>query len=117
MYEAKRQKGEIIVEGEDEPKILEPLYHYKITGFAPNQAKKEAFGSATDKEKPALPKWEFLGKKSDLKEEDKEEFIMLKDIYTLGVCILELMIGRFGTHRHLLSVDMLPSQWSNQPAS
>jgi|LauGreDrversion4_2_1035121.scaffolds.fasta_scaffold26361_1 hypothetical protein len=36
MYEAKRQKGEIIVEGEDEPKILEPLYHYKITGFAPN---------------------------------------------------------------------------------
>jgi hypothetical protein len=42
---------------------------------------------------------------------------MLKDIYTLGVCILELMIGRFGTHRHLLSIDMLPGQWSNQPAS
>jgi hypothetical protein len=42
---------------------------------------------------------------------------MLKDIYTLGVCILELMIGRFGTHRHLLSIEMLPSQWSNQPAS
>ena len=34
---------------------------------------------------------------------------MLKDIYTLGVCILELMIGRFGTHKHLLTIDMLPS--------
>lgn len=64
---------------------------------------------STDKEKTSLPKWEFLCKKTDLKEEDKDEFIMLKDIYTLGICILELMIGRFGTHRHLLSVDMLPS--------
>ena len=34
---------------------------------------------------------------------------MLKDIYTLGVCILELMIGRFGTHKNLLTIDMLPS--------
>jgi hypothetical protein len=78
---------------------------------------KEAFGTEAEKEKPPLPKWEFLYKKADLKEEDKEELLMLKDIYTLGVCILELMIGRFGTHRHLLTIDMLPSQWANQPAS
>ena len=108
MYENKRQNGELILEGEDEPKIIEPLYHYKITGFAPNEAMKEAFGDGTEKEKHPLPKWEFLNRKADLKEEDRGELIMLKDIYTLGVCILELMIGRFGTHRHLLTIDMLP---------
>ncbi len=109
MYETKRQRRDQIVEGEDEPKIIEPLYHFKITGFSPVQAMKEAFGTITDKEKPPLPQWEFLHKKTDLKKEDKDELIMLKDIYTLGVCILELMIGRFGTHRHLLTIDMLPS--------
>ena len=113
MYEEKRHRGEMIIEGEDEPRLIEPQYHFKITGFAPKQAMKEAFGTGQEKEKHPLPQWEFLSKKADLREEDKEEYIMLKDVYTLGVCVLELMIGRFGTHRHLLTIEMLPSQWSS----
>jgi len=35
MYEEKRQRGEMIIEGEDEPRLIEPQYHFKITGFAP----------------------------------------------------------------------------------
>ena len=33
------------VEGEDEPKLIDPLYHFKITGFAPIQSMAEVFGS------------------------------------------------------------------------
>jgi len=35
----------LILEGEDEPKLIEPIFHFKITGFSPSLAMQEAFGT------------------------------------------------------------------------
>jgi len=38
---------------------------------------------------------------------------MMKDIYSVGVCIIELMIGRFGHKLFSIQVDCLPLAWAN----
>lgn len=42
---------------------------------------------------------------------------MLKDIYSLGICILELMIGRVSEDRFSISIDSLPLTWAELPQS
>jgi hypothetical protein len=43
---------------------------------------------------PEASYWPFSKQKKQVSENEKKEVIMLKDIYTLGIAILELMIGR-----------------------
>ena len=38
--------------------------------------------------------------------------LKLKDIYNLGICIFELMIGRFARKRHSISLDNVPLTWA-----
>ena len=42
---------------------------------------------------------------------------MLKDIYSLGICILELMIGRTSKQKFSISLDSLPLTWAEFPES
>lgn len=42
---------------------------------------------------------------------------MLKDIYALGICLLELMIGRIGASKFSISLDSLPLTWAEFPES
>ena len=42
---------------------------------------------------------------------------MLKDIYSLGICILELMIGRTSKQQFSISLDSLPLTWAEFPES
>jgi hypothetical protein len=44
------------------------------------------------------------------------EVLMLKDIYAIGVCILEMMIGRFGLEYNI-NIDNIPNEWGNLPES
>lgn len=38
--------------------------------------------------------WPFARQKKKISDAEKVEILMLKDIYALGICILEMMIGR-----------------------
>jgi len=40
------------------------------------------------------------------------ELLMMKDIYSLGICVLELMIGRESEQRFSISLDSLPLTWA-----
>ena len=42
---------------------------------------------------------------------------MLKDIYAIGVCILEMMIGRFDKLKFNINIDNIPTEWGNLPES
>lgn len=42
---------------------------------------------------------------------------MLKDIYALGICILEMMIGRVSANKFSISLDSLPLTWAEFPES
>jgi predicted nucleotide-binding protein len=55
--------------------------------------------------------------KKKLTDREKIEILMLKDIYSLGICILELMIGRTSTSKFSISLDSLPLTWAEFPES
>ena len=61
--------------------------------------------------------WPFARSKKTLTEREKIEILMLKDIYSLGICILELMIGRTSTSKFSISLDSLPLTWAEFPES
>ena len=42
---------------------------------------------------------------------------MLKDIYSLGIAILELMIGRTSKQNFSISLDSVPLTWAEYPES
>lgn len=42
---------------------------------------------------------------------------MLKDIYSLGICLLEMMIGRVSENRYSITIDSLPLTWAELPES
>ena len=48
-------------------------------------------------------------------EVEKSEIMMLKDIYSMGICVLELMIGRTSAQKYSISLDSLPLTWSEFP--
>jgi hypothetical protein len=56
--------------------------------------------------------WPFSRNKKLLSEREKIEVLMLKDVYSFAVCVLELMIGRTGTHESNIALDTLPLTWA-----
>ena len=60
--------------------------------------------------------WPF-SKSRKLSESEKIEVLMLKDIYSLGICVLELMIGRFSHNNYSISLDSLPLTWAEYKES
>lgn len=61
--------------------------------------------------------WPFARQKKKISDSEKIEILMLKDIYALGICILELMIGRVSANKYSISLDSLPLTWSEFPES
>jgi serine/threonine protein kinase len=61
--------------------------------------------------------WPFARQKKKISDGEKIELLMLKDIYALGICILELMIGRQSESRFSISLDSLPLTWAQYPES
>jgi len=68
---------------------------------------------------PEASYWPFSQHKDpkDLTEKEKLEVLMLKDIYAIGVCILEMMIGRFDRLKFNINIDNIPTEWGNLPES
>jgi len=60
---------------------------YKITDFAPLTSIKKEINTKGSY-------YPFSKQKTTISDKEKQEVIMLKDIYHLGIAILELMIGR-----------------------
>ena len=83
---------------------------YKITNFTPGTAMK-------------LPEtneanfWPFTKGRSRISDPEKLEILMLKDIYSLGICLLELMIGRYNIDKFSISLDSLPLTWAEYAES
>ena len=61
---------------------------------------------------PEAAFWPFAKSKKEISDREKVEVLMLKDIYSLGVCILELMIGRASKTKFSISLDSLPLTWA-----
>lgn len=61
--------------------------------------------------------WPFSKQKKNLTQNEKLEVLMLKDIYSLGVCILEMMIGRTSKYNFSISLSSLPLTWAEFPES
>ena len=83
---------------------------FKINDFCP----------ATSMQLPLNEKanyWPFAKNKKTVSNQEKKEVLMLKDIYSLGICILELMIGRFGKKTYSISLESLPLTWAEFPES
>lgn len=84
---------------------------YKINNFRPGSTRDAPLSSE-------LNSWSFAkGNKRPFTEGEKVEILMLKDIYSLGICILELMIGRFSENRYSITIDSLPLTWAEYPES
>lgn len=47
--------------------------------------------------------------------DERLDFLKLKDIYSIGICILELMIGRSDLHIHNIALDTVPLTWAEYP--
>ena len=83
---------------------------YKLTHFTP--------GSSMNL--PLTEKanfWPFIRGKNKQNESEKLEILMLKDIYSLGICLLELMIGRTSNNKYSISLDSLPLTWAEYAES
>ena len=61
--------------------------------------------------------WPFVRGRARLSEAESIEILMLKDIYSLGICLLELMIGRFETNKYSITIDSLPLTWAEYAES
>lgn len=62
--------------------------------------------------------WGFVkNQNKQFSETEKLEILMLKDIYAVGVCILEMMIGRFDRLKFNINIDHIPTEWGNLPES
>jgi len=62
--------------------------------------------------------WQFSkGRRKDFTPNEKKEILMLKDIYSLGICMLEMMIGRISENQYSITIDSLPLTWAELPES
>lgn len=55
--------------------------------------------------------------KKTFSDQEKREILMLKDIYSLGIVLLELMIGRVSENKFSITIDSLPLTWAELPES
>lgn len=83
---------------------------YKITDFAPESSMDMPLSVEASY-------WPFSKQKKNITDREKIEVIMLKDIYSLGIAILELMIGRTSRQTYSISLDNLPLTWAEFPES
>ena len=83
---------------------------YKITDFASNTSMNMPLSTEANY-------WPFSKQKKQITDREKLEVLMLKDIYSLGICILELMIGRTSKQQFSISLDSLPLTWAEFPES
>lgn len=47
-----------------------------------------------------------------LSDAQKKELLMIKDIYQLGICLLELMMGSANENKYSITIDSLPLTWA-----
>lgn len=78
---------------------------YKINNFTPGSSMKMPLSQEANF-------WPFIRGRRRVSEAEKLEIIMLKDIYSLGICLLELMIGRYHPQKFSISLDSLPLTWA-----
>ena len=83
---------------------------YKITDFCPGSSMQMPLSTEANY-------WPFSKNKKQITDREKVEVLMLKDIYSLGICILELMIGRTSKQCFSISLDSLPLTWAEFPES
>ena len=83
---------------------------FKVTDFRPSSSINMPLTS-----EGAL--WPFARQKKKVSDPEKLELLMLKDIYALGICILEMMIGRVSSTKFSISLDSLPLTWAEFPES
>lgn len=53
----------------------------------------------------------------NLTDAQKKELLMVKDIYQLGICLLELMMGIASENKYSITIDSLPLTWAELPES
>lgn len=56
--------------------------------------------------------WPFSKNKKVLSEKDKFEMLKLKDIYSLGICIMELLICRTNIKEYSICLESVPLVWA-----
>ena len=83
---------------------------FKITDFAPQTSMLMPLSTEANY-------WPFSRQKKQITDREKLEVLMLKDIYSLGICILEMMIGRISKKQFSISLDSLPLTWAEFPES
>ena len=83
---------------------------YKINNFTPGSSMKLPMTNEANF-------WPFIRGRKKISNAEKLEILMLKDIYTLGICLLELMIGRFHAKKFSISLDSLPLTWAEYAES
>jgi hypothetical protein len=83
---------------------------FKIQDFAPETSMKLPISTEANY-------WPFSKQKQNLSDREKLEVLMLKDIYSLGICILEMMIGRTSKQKFSISLSSLPLTWAEFPES
>ena len=77
----------------------------KVTDFRPTAARQQI-------SKTEANYWPFIKNKLADSEAERLELLMLKDIYNLGTCILELMIGRTALKHYNIALDSVPLIWA-----
>jgi len=83
---------------------------YKLTHFTPGSCMKLPLTNEANF-------WPFIRGRKRVSDAEKIEILMLKDIYSLGICLLELMIGRFSNSKFSITLDSLPLTWAEYAES
>lgn len=85
---------------------------FEITDFAPTSTMNLPL-------EPEAGVWPFAkGKDPEkLTKAEKMEVLKLRDIYAIGVCILEMMLGRYASLRTNIDIEHIPTEWGNLPES
>lgn len=83
---------------------------YKVTNFLPTSSLKlPTFAKANS--------WPFMREGQRNSKDFQIEMLKLKDIYSVGICLLELMIGRHFSNKFSISIDSVPLTWAEYAES
>ena len=78
---------------------------YKVNNFSPGSSLKLPLSDEANF-------WPFFRQRKNMTDDELREILMLKDIYSLGIVLVELMIGRCHTKKYSVSLDALPLTWA-----
>jgi serine/threonine protein kinase len=109
------RSGNFLRQKEETKKSENMLYEdleFELADFAPMHAKSLPL-------KPEAGVWPFKKSKdpNSLTKEEKLEVLKLRDIYAIGVCVLEMMLGRHSKLTTNIDIDKIPTEWGNLPES